>query len=493
MTTTQAHSPPDAAVRASAVAASEQHRAVLATINDDGSRRWLRPRLSPGRFLSARRAVAYLLIALFIGLPFMRIGSKPVLLLDLVARRFHVLGTTFYPTDTLLLALLAVMLFLSIIWFTVIAGRLWCGWACPQTVYLEFVFRPIERFFDGATGKGRFAWLQTTGLGTALKYACYLACAGALAHVFLAYFVPWSQLRHWVVGSPTEHPVGFGVVAFITLAMMLDFAYFREQICLVMCPYGRFQSVLLDRFSMIIRYDAKRGEPRGRKAAASISLPVLGNSTAVSTGDCIDCRMCVTTCPTGIDIRNGLQMECIGCAQCIDACDKVMDKIGRDRGLIRYSSQAVMDGEPFRWIRPRVLLYPAVLLLLAGIFMIVLFNTGTADVTILRGLGQPFTLMSDTEVRNTIRVKIVNRLDHPAEFTLSVQGVPGARLHAEHQIVRVDSGKMLTAPAEIYAPRDAFNAGRAQASISVTGPENYSATLPFTLLGPAGAQSEKRP
>lgn len=462
---------------------AEEAKAVFTTLNPDGTRRWLRPRLSLGRFLTRRRVVAYVLIALFWALPLVEVNGRPLVLLDIATRRFHILGTTFYPTDTLLIALLTVGVFLSIFWFTALLGRVWCGWACPQTVYMEFLFRPIERFFEGSPGRAAKGWMRTSGAGKALKYVVYAVCSFALAHAFLAYFVPWSELGKWVFGAPWRHPIGFGVVVFVTVAMMADFAYFREQVCVVMCPYGRMQSVMLDRQSLIIRYDTERGEPRGaRSAKRDVSLPVLG--------DCVDCRMCVTTCPTGIDIRNGLQMECIGCAQCIDACDAVMEKIGRPRGLIRYSSQAAMEGERPRLLRPRVVMYPVVIAALAGLFTLALMNTGVADVTVLRGLGQPFVVKPDGDVENGVRVKIVNRMEKGAEFALSVEGGEGVRLVSEAEVVKVEAGQMVTTPVQVHSPRGGFAGGRRPVSIVVKGPEGFERRLPFVLLGPANGAGE---
>lgn len=485
---------------------SGEAKAVFTTLNPDGSRRWIRPRVSLGRYLTRRRVVAYLLIALFWALPLVEVNGRPLVLLDIGARRFHILGATYYPTDTLLLALLAVGVFLSIFWFTALLGRVWCGWACPQTVYMEFVYRPLERFLTGAPGRVPKGWLRTSGAGKALKPVVYAVVSFVIAHAFLAYFVPWSELKTWVFGAPWDHPIGFAVVALVTIAMMLDFGYFREQVCVVMCPYGRLQSVLLDRQSLIIRYDNTRGEPRGAKSAKkSVSLPVIdgavqggGLEAERPLGDCVDCRLCVTTCPTGIDIRNGLQMECIGCAQCIDACDAVMEKVGRPRGLIRYSSEAAMAGQKPRVFRPRVVLYPVVLAAIAGLFALTLAGTGVADVTVMRGLGQPFVKMADGRIENGVRVKIVNRLDKPAEFAVSVaggEGVDGLEFKTETPVVLVEPGQMVTTPGQIIAPRGVFVAGRVPVSIVVKGPEKFDRRLPFTLVGPSdggGAGGEKK-
>ena len=312
---------------------------ILSTLRADGSRRWLKPRLSPGRWLNRRRALGYALIALFVVLPHVRIAGKPALLLDVAHRQFTFFGTTLYPTDTFLLALLLLIVFLSLFFLTALFGRVWCGWACPQTVYLELVFRPIERFFEGAPGKKTKAgaWRRPA------KIAVYVLLAFALAHTFLSYFVGTDALRVWMTRSPLEHPISFLIVAGVTGLMLFDFGFFREQLCIVACPYGRMQSVMLDKDSLIIGYDRLRGEPRGKmrkKPKGDVHLETV----EPERGDCIDCHMCVTTCPTGIDIRDGLQLECVNCTQCIDACDSIMHKIGKPRGLIRYSSQRMLEG-----------------------------------------------------------------------------------------------------------------------------------------------------
>ncbi len=489
---------------ASGSATLDESKSVLSTLNDDGSRRWIHPRPSPGRFLSARRWVAYGLIALFVALPLIHVDGRPLVLLDIVYRRFYLFGSTFYPTDTLLLGLMLLGVFITIFWLTALLGRVWCGWGCPQTVYMEFVYRPIERFFQGTPGRAGKGWLQTSGAGKVLKYPVYAAISLALAHTFLAYFVGWERLQHWVFGSPLEHSAGFIVVMLVTAGMMFDFAYFREQVCLVACPYGRMQSVLLDRQSMIIRYDERRGEPRGKKVAKAspaadatsapgdISLPIA--QAAKDRGDCIDCHMCVVTCPTGIDIRNGLQMECIGCAQCIDACDTVMDKIGRPRGLIRYATEATMRGEKFRLWRPRTVLYPVVLGVIATAFVLVLAGTGIADITVLRGQGRPFAVTPEGEVENNVRVKIVNRLPEPATYTLGLDGPAGARLATEKASVHVGPGEMVTTPAQIFVPAGAVKDGKAGVFITITGPDGFAKRVPFGFLGPvAGVQTPAQP
>jgi cytochrome c oxidase accessory protein FixG len=460
---------------------SAQER-VLSTLNRDGSRRWIRPRPMPGRFLTARRAVAYGLILVFTLIPFVQFNGRPLVLLDLAARRFTIFGATFLPTDTLLLALFMVAVFVTIFLLTAMFGRVWCGWACPQTVYMEFIFRPIERLFEGTPGR--------TGAGPlarfrGLKYPVYFVISVYLANTFLAYFVGVERLAVWVTSSPLEHPTGFLVVAATTGLMLFDFGFFREQMCIVACPYGRFQSVMLDRQSTIVGYDGARGEPRGkaRRTSGPISLPI---ALAPRQGDCVDCHMCVATCPTGIDIREGLQMECIHCAQCIDACDSVMSKLGRAPGLIRYASQAEFAGEPRRRLRARIVIYPLLLLALAAMFTFVLATRGAADITVLRGLGKPFTEMEGGLVGNQVRVKIVNRTDRAASYRLGVGGIEGAAVRPEEDPIVVPGGEARTVPALITIPRERFEHGSCDVELAVTDGGSFTSSIRYPLMGPAG-------
>jgi len=450
---------------------------VLSTLNTDGSRRWLRPRVSPGRFLSARRSVAWGLIVLFVALPYIPVGGKPALLLDLVRREFTFFGRTLQPTDTVLLALLVVGIVVGLFLVTALLGRIWCGWACPQTVYLEFIYRPIERLFDGPPGKDGAPGKRSTPLRTVLKYASFGAISFALANVFLAYFVGVEALGRWITQSPIEHPAAFVVMASTTALMFFDFTWFREQTCIIACPYGRLQSVLVDRDSLIISYDTNRGEPRGKLQKGAESNVF---------GDCIDCRLCVDTCPTGIDIREGLRMECVACAQCIDACDAVMKKIKKPVGLVRYTSQARMAGEGARLLRPRVVIYPLVLLVIAGLFGVVLSRTENTVVTLVRGPGAPFMELPDGRISNPLRIKIANRARDEARYDVQVVGGGGITMALDENPVVVERNGLVTKNVAVLTPRDAFQAGRADVSVRVTDGKGFDTTQTFHLLGPAG-------
>ncbi len=451
---------------------------VLPTMNEDGSRRWIRPKPSHGRFYRRRRDVAYGLIIIFFLIPFVNLNGKPLILLDLPRREFTIFGTTFLPTDTLLLMLLVASVIITIFLLTALFGRVWCGWACPQTVYMEFLFRPIERLFEG--GRSGSLQLDRQGLRGQLhprrlgKHAAYVVLALFAAHTFLAYFVGVDQLAEWVRRSPVEHPTSFAIMALTTATMFADFAWFREQTCLVACPYGRIQSALLDQHSLIVAYDTRRGELRAR-----------GKTKTEGAGDCIDCGACVLTCPTGIDIRDGLQMECVHCTQCADACDEIMRKVNRPEGLVRYGSQASMTGQAAHRLRPRTVLYPAALALTFGGFLFSLGTKPSAEVTVLRGLGEPYVIEQDGRVANQLRVKITNRAGGDRDFSVAIDGIEGGTMIAPQNPLRVEHGKTETSGVFVLLPRAAFEKGERAVTVKVSDDTGYETQVSYRLVGPS--------
>ncbi len=454
-------------------AAHEPEADVLSTLRADGSRRWLRPILSSGRFLARRRGVAWALIVLFTTIPFLKVHGKPLLLLDVAHREFTIVGVTFLPTDTLLLALLILSIFITIFLLTALFGRVWCGWACPQTVYMEFVYRPLERWIEGR--HHRTGTVPTGRL--VLKYAAFLVISFYLANTFLAYFVGVERLAEWMTRSPFTHPGAFLVMAVTLLLMMIDFSFFREQMCTIACPYGRLQSVLLDRNSLIIAYDRNRGEPRGPLRRGAVDVP--------PKGDCIDCHLCVKTCPTGIDIRDGLQMECIGCAQCIDACDRVMDKIDRPRGLIRYGSEEGIETGRRRFLRPRVVIYPLLLTGLLTLLTVKLVGRSDVDVTVLRGRTTPYRVLEDGAVSNVVRVKITNRSEVVKTYDVRLEG--DGVVASGSLPLRVPPGEAVQLDVEVILPRGRFVQGRAAIRLQLFDDASHefaAATIEHAVLGP---------
>lgn len=448
---------------------------VLPTLNADGTRRRIRPRQFTGRFLRARRVVGWSLIALFAGLPFLRVGGKPAVLFDIPAGEFLLFGSTFRATDGVLLMLVMLSIFVAIFLITAWIGRAWCGWACPQTVYMELLFRPLERWLEG----GRVAQERLDREGAdgrrVLKYAVFAVLSVALANVFLAYFVGTERLGTWMTSSPLEHPTGFGVLLVTSALVFADFAYFREQMCTVACPYARLQSVLLDSKSIIVGYDSVRGEPRGR---------------GPEKGDCVDCGACVVACPTGIDIRDGLQLECVACAQCVDACDSVMRKFNRPPGLIRHASQQALQHTrgTLSPHRPRLILYPLMLAGLLGALVFLGRGTSQPEVTLLRGIGAPFDVQGE-QVHNQIRVKIQNRSSEDAVYHIELVDLPGARLIAPENPLHVAAGERGVTSVFVVVPLDLLESGSRDVAFAVRDEHGASLSVPYRLLGPRKAGS----
>lgn len=455
---------------------------VLPTLNQDGTRRQIRPRLYTGRFLTGRRIVAYALIALFALMPLIKMNGKPLMLLDVVERQFTLFGRTFLPTDGVLLMLVLLGLFIGIIALTALVGRAWCGWGCPQTVYMEFLFRPIERLFEGDERAQMAFDKKGGGARRIAKNVVFLLLSVVVGNIFLAYFVGADRLFTWMGQSPTEHPQGFAVMAVTAGLVFFDFAYFREQMCTVACPYARLQAALLDKDSLIIGYDVKRGEPRS-----------FGKGKAGS-GDCIDCGACVKACPTGIDIREGLQLECIACAQCVDACDSIMTKIKKPKGLIRYASQKSLLGHANRIFRPRVIIYGV---LLVGITAALIFVGGlrkNAQVTVLRGVGAPYVVTSEG-VQSQLRVKIENHQSSEATYELSIKfgssgqekvaSELGGRVILPENPVTIEGLGRRTVGGFVIMPPGVFDRGQLPIKVTVSDGQGDTQTIHYQLIGPS--------
>lgn len=398
----------------------------LASINPDGSRNFIHTADVRGRFTTLRAATGWILIALYVLLPWIPVNGNPAVFLDVRHGRYHFFGLTFVSQDLWLAFFAVTGVGFALFVATALWGRVWCGWACPQTVFLEHIYRRIERLIEGdATARRRLdrgPWNADKILSRGIKWAIFLAISFSIAHVFLSYFVSLPELYHMMRSDPGQHWGLFLFAAVLTGVLFFNFAWFREQFCIILCPYGRLQSVLVDDDSVVIGYDSRRGEPRGKLGAAG-------------AGDCIDCLRCIHVCPTGIDIRQGLQMECVSCSNCIDACDDIMRKVGRPAGLIRYDSMNALAGRPSRVIRPRIILY--IVLGLVGTIATAIAFSGFRSTTIsaLRMTGAPF-YVADGIVRNQFLVRIVNKENRPRAFavTASAAGRPIAQKGLEKPV-----------------------------------------------------------
>lgn len=398
----------------------QDYRDHLATADKAGYRRWVYAK-KPAGFWHQRRAwFSVALIAIMFAGPWIRINGNPLLLINIVERRFSILGQIFWPQDTVIFAVAMLVFITSIIIFTTAFGRLWCGWACPQTVMMEMVFRKIEYLIEGDASAQRALdaapWTRGKIFKKVLKHVVFLALSFVIGNTLLAYIIGSEQLLAIQFDDPRQHLVGLAAMSLFTLLFYGIFARFREQACTFICPYGRLQSTMLDENTMVVAYDYKRGEKRG---------PLHRNQTfdqrqAAGNGDCVACRQCVTVCPTGIDIRNGTQMECVNCTACIDACDTVMDKIGRPRGLIRFASlNNIERGEKQRFTR-RMQLYSVVLAALVGLFLFLVFSRAAIETTFLRAPGALFQQTADGRIDNIYTVKVINKTsrDLPVEFRI---------------------------------------------------------------------------
>ena len=462
---------------------------VLSTLRADGSRRWLYPTPSKGRFWRRRQVVGWALIAFFVSLPIVRIAGKPAVLLDLAVREFTFFGFTFYPTDTFLLLLAGIGILVAVALGTALLGRVWCGWGCPQTVYLEFLYRPVERFFEGAEHvrqrRDAGPWTTDKAWRKAAKWAVYVVVSALLAHTFTAYFVGWDRLTTWMTGPPAEH-WGYFVLAGLTTGLVLfDFGYFREQMCTLACPYGRFQSILVDPDSLIVSYDPTRGEPRAKRGKKVIAEEQAGARPPL--GDCIDCGACVRTCPTGIDIRDGLQMECVACTQCIDACDDIMDAIDLPRGLIRYTSERALEGKPTRVLRARTAAYGLLLVAVTTVFTVALTTRQAYDVDLGRAVGAPFSELADGTVANRVHLRVRNQTATASTFRVDlVLPAGGAFRLGARQPVEVAPQQRTRVEGFLVVPRAAFGAGaETPATVRLTFADGSTRDVAFTLLGPS--------
>lgn len=447
----------------------------VTTINPDGSRYFVHPADVRGFFTRWRRVTALLLIVVYVALPIVPINGKPAVFLDVLHRKLHLFGTTLMFQDIWLLFFLITGLGFGLFLVTSIVGRIWCGWACPQTVFLDHVFRRVERWIEGDSPARRkldaAPWSPEKIFKRVLKHGVFVALSLAMANVFLSYFVSLPGLYQMMKQSPTEH---WGAFLFaVTLAGLIyfNFAWFREQFCIAMCPYGRLQSALIDDNSIVIGYDAIRGEPRGKPAD--------------DTGDCVDCRRCVQVCPTGIDIRQGLQMECISCAACIDVCDEVMDRLDRPRGLIRHESLNALSGKASKFWRPRLFIYMALSLLGASVFLMASREVKPITVSVLRMQGAPY-FRDASVVRNNFFLHIANKRSEPHEYKIETQS-DNPNLQVVGKItsgIRLDGGEEVQEPLILTVPDKEFR-GKFDVRINILnrgGKIEAERTVPF--LGP---------
>lgn len=387
---------------------TENFRDSIGTITKEGKRNYIYPKKPKGKFTNYRTVVSWFLLAFFLLSPFIFIKGNQFLLFNVMERKFNIFAQPFWPQDFYLLVFSMLIGVVFIIFFTVIFGRIFCGWICPQTIFMEMVFRKIEYAIEGDRGKqiklAKQEWNAEKIWKKSLKWIIFFIVSFIIANVFLAYLIGSDVLIDHITDGPLNHIATLTKLIIFTLVFLFVFAWFREQVCIIACPYGRLQGVMLDNNSMVVAYDHKRGE----MAAGRSKFRKGEDRDANGYGDCIDCKQCVLVCPTGIDIRNGTQLECINCTACIDACDEIMEKVDLEPGLIRFASENnIVDGEKFKFT-PRIIGYSVVLFLLLVALVTLIFMRNDVEATVLRLPGQMYSTQGDT-IQNVYTVKIVNK------------------------------------------------------------------------------------
>src|SRR6056300_97628 len=424
-----------------------------------------------GFFQRVRLYTGWPLLIGYFGIPWLEWGGRQAVLFDLPARKFHILGMTFWPQDFSMLAFLLIIAAYSLFAVTVVAGRVWCGYTCPQTVWTS-IFMYLEQRFEGSRNQrmklDKAPMSLEKFVRKGMKHASWLFVAFMTGMTFVGYFYPIRQL----LPELTTFSTGFWQAAwtvFFTLATYINAGWMREQVCKYMCPYTRFQSVMFDKDTLIVSYDSKRGEPRGsRKHSADYK--------GLGLGECIDCQLCVQVCPTGIDIRDGLQYECIGCALCIDACNSVMAKMNYPKNLISYTSEHALEGGTFHWLRPRIIGYALMLSIMTGVFAYNIINRVPLEMTVMRDRGELFVETADGRIENIYTIHIVNMTDEQRRYVLNISGLEGARIIGNSEPI-VAAGTDLTVPLRVNAAPSSIDVPSKTIHFSLTAEDNPDLTV----------------
>ncbi len=437
------------------------------------------PREIGGRFQRLRKLAVLALLGLFYGVPWLSWDGRQAVLFDLPARQFHVFGLLFLPQDFFFLTLLLICAALTLFFFTAMAGRLWCGYACPQTVWTE-TFLWMERWAEGDRARriklDKGPWTTEKVLRKAAKHAMWIGFSLFTGFTFVSFFTPRTELWHELLNlNPGGWELFWGL--FYGFATYGNAGFMRENVCIYMCPYARFQSAMFDKDTLIVTYDQARGEPRGGR-------PRGVDPRQRGLGACIDCTLCVQVCPTGIDIRDGLQYECIGCAACIDACDSVMDRVGYPRGLIRYATEAAIEGGKTHVLRPRIVIY-AVLLsaLLVGLGTAIALRA-PLNVDLIADRGQLYREVGDDQIENVYTLKVVNKSAATERYRATVSGLPGAVIETDPPEFELPTGGVAGVPTRIRVPEDAIHQRVSTLTLTVTGASGVSAQHKVRFLGP---------
>ncbi|MBK1895756.1 cytochrome c oxidase accessory protein CcoG [Chryseobacterium paridis] len=395
---------------------NEAFRNSVGTMDDTGKRKWVFPRKPKGKYTNYRNYTSYLLLTLFFALPFVKINGNPFLLINVIDRKFFIVGQPFYLQDFFILALGAVTSVIFVMLFTVVFGRIFCGWLCPQTLFMEMVFRKIEYWIEGDRNKqmklDRQEWDVEKIRKKGLKWSVFILISLVISHFMFMYIVGYKEVFKIMSEGPAEHSLKFIVMLSFTAVFYFTFAWLREQVCTLVCPYGRLQGVLIDKQTINVYYDFKRGENRSKWRKGE-------DRKSSGKGDCIDCQQCVVVCPTGIDIRNGQQLECINCTACIDACDEIMEKVGLPKGLVRYATEAEIENQSKFTFTSRMKVTTVFLALLIGFLGFLMYDRGSMEAKFIKPAGSTF-FTKNGKITNTFIYTFLNKTNERKVLTIKV-------------------------------------------------------------------------
>ncbi|MEO1022442.1 MAG: cytochrome c oxidase accessory protein CcoG [Bacteroidota bacterium] len=472
----------------------DEFRDRLATVSATGKRNWIYPKKPKGTFYNARNVVALALLVFFFAGPFITIMGQPLLMINILEREFVLFGMAFWPQDlhVLVFGMLAFVLF--VVLFTTVFGRIWCGWACPQTIFMELVFRRIEYWIEGDANEqirlNKSSWNTEKVLKKGSKHAIFYGLSFVISNLFLAYIIGKDALFEIITDPPSEHLGGLSAMIIFSGVFYGVFAFMREQVCHFVCPYGRMQSVMVDNNTINVMYDYSRGETRAkigdrRKVeAGKATLADLGFADNAEFGDCIDCYQCVQVCPMGIDIRNGTQLECVHCTACIDACDSIMDKIDQPRGLIRYASETGIREGNRKIMTPRTIGYFAVFMVLMSVFVTLMFLRKPVETTILRAPGTLYQTLPNNQYSNIYQIQIINKTFDPMNYELRLLSPQGELVPLGIEEVidpqTVSDGRFL-----VKLPADQLQGMETEIQLAIFGNGTEIQTLTTGFLSPS--------
>lgn len=459
----------------------ESFRDRIATVDAKGKRKWVFAQKPKGKFYSIRTWVSWGFFILFFALPFLKVKGRPLFLFNIPESKFIIFGQIFWPQDFFIFGLTMIVFIVFIVLFTAAFGRLFCGWVCPQTIFMEMLFRKVEYLIEGDAPAQKLLkkapWTTEKIIKKSTKHFVFFLLSFIIANTFLAYIIGIDQLKQIITDPISQHVGGFLAIVAFSAVFYAVYAFFREQACTVVCPYGRLQSVLLDRNSMIVAYDYKRGEPRGKfKKKKAEEIDPLG--------DCIDCFQCVKVCPTGIDIRNGTQMECVGCTACIDACNRMMEAVNRPTGLIRYASEnGIAEGKKLRFTG-RMKFYSVLLVVLTGLLAFLLLTRKDIDGTIIRAAGITYQERGTDSISNLYNIKIVNKTTEELNLTLRLEDAPGEIIEAEGKPIVVQKEGQGKGSFFIVLPNNFIQDRKTPLKVGIYNGDKKINTLSTNFMGP---------